>query len=321
MKHNYSWPNGAKFAFSVFDDTDNATIENCKPVYDYLIKKGVLTTKSVWVYAPRGGYSGGFLKDNSYLEWIKDLKSNGVEIGLHNIGDGAFITSEIEEGLETFNKLIGYYPKVHANHAANPDNLYSWEKRFVFPVNLAYKLYRYFYFLKRKKWINLSNGENLNSSHFWGNIAKDKIKYVRNYTFTDINTLKLDNKMPWHDRSKPFVNYWFSSSDGSNLKGFNNLLSSKNLDQLENEGGACIVYTHFASGFVDKYGNLDPVFKQRIDDLASRKGWFVPTGVLLDFILSQRKLSVKNEISYMYKLEKSLFWAFERIKRYLGLGI
>jgi hypothetical protein len=99
MNHNVTWPFGAKFAFSIFDDTDNATVANCKPVYDYLIEKGLLTTKSVWVYPPRGGYLGGSLSDPDYLKWVESIDSAGVEVGLHNVGDGEFSREEIISGL------------------------------------------------------------------------------------------------------------------------------------------------------------------------------------------------------------------------------
>ena len=115
--------------------------------------------------------------------------------------------------------------------------------------------------------------------------------------------------MPWHDSKKPYVNYWFSSSDGHDVNLFNNLLSSDNLNKLESEGGACIVYTHFASGFVDKNGNLNQDFKDRIDDLASRGGWFVPCGVLLDYLLERKK---RKKTGYWYMLSRNLIWMVER---------
>ena len=314
MKSNISWPNRAKFAFTVFDDTDNSTIENCKPVYDYLIQRGILTTKSVWVYPSRGSYLGGSLADRRYLKWIRELDSSGVEVGLHGVGDGEFSRNEIIAGLEEFEHKLGHLPKVHCNHAANPDNLYWGVGRFVFPINLVYKV---IYLLKGRRKLP-EGGDKKGSVYFWGDAASEKIKYVRNLTFTGVNTLKLDPKMPWHDLTKPFVNYWFSSSDGSNVKVFNDLISSENLDKLESEGGACIIYTHFASGFVDDQGNLEANFKLRIDDLAARQGWFVPTGQLLDFLLDQKS---SITVSYKYRLSRSIVWIFERLKKYLTYRI
>ena len=81
-------------------------------------------------------------------------------------------------------------------------------------------------------------------------IIKGKIKYVRNYTFHNINTLQMNPAMPYHDFNKPYVNLWFSSSDGHDVNTFNNLLKEENLDRLEQEHGVCIIYTHFSNGFV-----------------------------------------------------------------------
>lgn len=308
MKDSISWPNNAKFAFSIFDDTDNATIANCAPVYDYLITKGVLTTKSVWVYPPRGSYSGSSLNDVAYCEWIKSIQALGVEIGLHNIGDGQFSRAEILSGLDEFEQKIGSAPKVHTNHVSNFDNLYWWELRFVWPISFFYGVSRW---LRSRKSLP-SGGHDENSDWFWGDAAREKIKYVRNLTFSEINTLARDPAMPWHDPKKPFVNYWFSSSDGHNARIFNDLLSPENLDKLQSQGGACIVYTHFASGFVDEFGRLDPTFKSRIDDLASRDGWFVPCGELLDH-LAQHK--ARENISCWYKFSMNIIWFVERIKK------
>ena len=54
------------------------------------------------------------------------------------------------------------------------------------------------------------------------------------------------------------------------------LLAPKNLDRLEEQGGACIVYTHFASQFVGADGRVAAPFRRALEDLAGRAGWFVP---------------------------------------------
>src|ERR1700704_6061782 len=95
-----SFPGGARFAFSVFDDADFATVANSAPVYRLLADNGILTTKSVWVYPPRGSSDGDSLLDPAYRDWILDLQAQGFEIGLHNVGDGAFTRREILEGLD-----------------------------------------------------------------------------------------------------------------------------------------------------------------------------------------------------------------------------
>ncbi len=51
MTTRISWPEGKTFAFTIFDDTDRSTVENTKPVYDFLKANGLRTTKSVWPIA------------------------------------------------------------------------------------------------------------------------------------------------------------------------------------------------------------------------------------------------------------------------------
>lgn len=154
-------------------------------------------------------------------------------------------------------------------------------------------------------------GSDPGSDYFWGDVCKSTINYIRNYTFNDINTLKMDPNMPYIDKSKEqFSNYWFSSSDGHTVEEFTNLLSKKNIDRLCNEGGACIVYTHFASDFVDKHGNLDNDFKKCIRYLSSKNGWFVPASTLLDF-LRKNKVTSYASTNYLNKLD--IKWLKDRI--------
>ena len=124
--------------------------------------------------------------------------------------------------------------------------------------------------------------------YFWGDLAREHIQYVRNFCFPDVNTIRQDPYMPYHDPRRPFVNYWFSSSDGHDVDAFCTLLSPENQDRLERERGACIVYTHFASGFF-RDGQLDRRFVQLMRRLAERNGWFVPASELLDYLRAQRR--------------------------------
>src|SRR5437899_2238785 len=45
-----SWPEGKDFAFTIIDDTDNATLARIRPIYELLSELGLRTTKTVWVY-------------------------------------------------------------------------------------------------------------------------------------------------------------------------------------------------------------------------------------------------------------------------------
>ena len=81
---NISWPNGKRFAFSIVDDTDDATVENVRPIYDLLAECGLRTTKTVWPLRPiRSSSLAETLEDSTYRNWIEKLQDDGFEIGFH----------------------------------------------------------------------------------------------------------------------------------------------------------------------------------------------------------------------------------------------
>lgn len=302
-----NWPNNKRFAFTIVDDTDNGTVVNTQPVYDFLYSKGIITTKTVWVYPPRNNFGGGCILDNDYLDFIVDLRDKGYEIALHNVGSGKFTRQEIIDGLNTFNDKLGFYPTMQINHASNADNIYWGNERYQFPLNYIFKL---LYGDRRKYY-----GTDTNSGYFWGDICKEKIKYIRNYTFNDINTLKADPLTPYVDKNKEeYSNYRFSSSDGHTVNEFNALLNKDNIDRLETEGGACLVYTHFASQFVDSAGRIDKTFAKNIEYLSGKNGWFVPASTLLDYLLTQRK---SRYAPRQYLLKLDFKWVIDRIVKRL----
>ncbi|MGI9502209.1 MAG: hypothetical protein ACR2RE_04045, partial [Geminicoccaceae bacterium] len=311
-----SFPESKTFAFSIFDDTDNGTVKNLTPVYRLLDECNIKTTKSVWVYPPRGSFTGQCLLDDDYAAYILGLQERGFEIGLHNVGDGPFSREEIIEGLEIFKKVLGAYPRVHTNHVSNPDNIYGGSKRFSFPMNCFFNLLSK---IHRGGEAPRSFGDEPGSAHFWGDLAKQYLTYQRALTFNSINTLDCDPKMPYVVNSRSdYANFWFSSSDAHTIDEALHLLSKDNLDRLEASGGACIVYTHFASGFIGDDGDVVPAFRERIEDLASRNGWFVPVSPLLDHL---RKINgAEKDPGYLYRLQMDMRWLAERMVKRFRFG-
>lgn len=276
-----------KFNFTIVDDTDDATLENIKPIYDFLTQKNIFITKTVWVYPPRDKHSkGDSLQCPKYTDYIKELHQRGFEIGLHNVGSGDFNRNEILAGIEEFKDKLGFYPKIHINHSYNKDSIYGGSKRFNWPFNwIVSKIYPQY----RKGF----EGDNENSDFFWGDKHKEIIKYNRNHEFGFLNTLNIDRKTPYIDpkRSK-YSNYWFSCSFAPNQNVFSRLLSKKNIDNLASSNGTAIVYTHF--GYFYKNGKIDEKFIESINYLKTKKnGVFIPVTDLLDKIVKNRKVSGK----------------------------
>jgi hypothetical protein len=76
-----------RFAFTIVDDTDMATLERIRPVYEVLHRYGLRTTKTVWVLdateTDHPANAGDSLNDPGYRAFIQDLRSKGFEIALH----------------------------------------------------------------------------------------------------------------------------------------------------------------------------------------------------------------------------------------------
>jgi hypothetical protein len=277
------WPAGRSFAFTIFDDADSQTVANGKPAYDFLTDCGLRTTKSVWpVRGPRKPSDHGETCDERhYLEWVKELQRRGFEIGLHMATSHTSFRDETIRALQRFHDHFGHPPITMANHYNCDENIYFGSERVSGVRRLAYNVltgYR-----NHGRFAGHVPGHPL----FWGDVCRRSVRYVRNFVFGDIDTLKACPFMPYHDPERPFVNYWFASSEGANVVSFNERLSEENQDRLEADGGACVMYTHLGLGFCEG-GALNRRFRELMERLSRKNGWFVPVGTLLDYLLEKR---------------------------------
>jgi hypothetical protein len=282
-RHVMEWPFGKRFAFTIFDDADSQTVANGKPTYDLLFECGLRTTKSVWpIRGPREPSDHGETCDEPhYLRWVKGLQGRGFEIGLHMATSHTSLRAETVEALDRFRDYFGHPPLTMANHYNCDENIYFGSDRLTGIRRLAYNVLTGF--RNHSRFVGHVPGQPL----FWGDICRQRIKYVRNFVFADINTLAACPWMPYHDPERSFVNYWFASSEGAQVSSFNERLSEENQNRLEAEGGACIMYTHFGLGFCEA-GVLNRRFRELIVRLSRKNGWFVPVRTLLDYLLERR---------------------------------
>ena len=144
---------------------------------------------------------------------------------------------------------------------------------------------------------------------FWGDLCLEKIRYVRNFTFGQINTLHVCPLMPYYDLDRPFVNRWFAATEGPDIGRFATMLREENQDRLAAEGGACIMYTHFAQGFTEN-GRINQQFKALMMRLSKMNGWFVPVHTLLDFLVTTRN---GHAISTVERHQLERRWCSTRI--------
>lgn len=283
VRERVEWPDGKDFAFTIFDDTDLATMDALAPVYGLLDDLGLRTTKSIWPIQGEGTprIPGLTSDDPEYLAWTLDLQKRGFEIGYHGATNVTSAREQVIEAIERFRFLYGHDPISMSNHSGCEESIYLGADRVTGVNRLIYNV------LTRFSKTDMFRGHREGDRLFWGDICEARVRYVRNFTYAGINTLAACPIMPYHDPERPFVNAWFASSEGADVNAFNQCVSESNQDRLEAESGACIMYTHLANGFVTN-GKVDARFEQLMTRLAKKNGWFVPVGTLLDHFAAVR---------------------------------
>jgi len=301
-----SWPNNRRFAFTIFDDPDGQSYETTRLVYSFLTELGFRTTIGVWPLDLRHETnSGGETCANpEYRAFLQELQHKGFEIGFHLAAPFDCTRAETVEALDLFTQYFGHDPSAMANHY-NADAIYwgparlsGWRKAVYNAATLGRTRKRHF-------------GQVQGHPNFWGDVCCDRIRYCRNFVYADVNTLRMNPWMPYADPERPFVRYWYSSSEGHQAPTFLDTLQDANQDRLEAEGGGCIMYTHFGHGYV-RDGKLTPEFRRTMERLARKDGWFVPVSTLLDF------LADKNGITTLTPQLRSRLetrWLWEKLFR------
>ena len=297
------WPHNKKFAFTIIDETDFAFTGKIRPIYDLLYQLNMRTTKTVWVLKSEDESWGQSLENDSYKQLILDLHSKGFEIALHNISNDAAETKRVTEGLEIFKSVFGSYPAIQTNHSNN-NNIYWGHKRFEFPIRQIYKIGA------RRTF----NGDMPASPFFWGNDVKAKIKYVRNLSFNTCNILTADPRMPYiHYAKKNYSNYWFSTTFVKSVDEFTRLMNEENINQLEQQGGLCLISTCMgANKFVKEDASVDHRVTSILTNLSERQGYFVPASKILDYLLQHNK---QPQPGYAYHLGLNVKWLLHQFNK------
>lgn len=279
------WPHNKTFAFSIFDDPDSQTLAKSRVVYSFLADHGVRTTIGVWPNGAdpsRASDCGETCANAEYVRWMCELQRRGFEIGFHNATSHTSCREDTRVALDRFADLFGSDPLTMSNHYHAREGIYWGPDRLTGANRVIYNV------LTRGVNRNTFRGHKPDDARFWGDLCKKRIQYVRNFVFGDINTLRACPEMPYHDPRRPYVNYWYASTDGATVSRCLESLSESNLDRLEQECGACILYVHFAHGFCEN-GRVAPRFADAIRRVTRRNGWFVPVHEVLDHLRTQKK--------------------------------
>lgn len=287
------YPGGARFAFTILDDTDDGTQENLGPIYELLESLGMRTTKTVWLFrhdAPSHFHACETLEDPTYLAWVLELQSKGFEITWHGASFESSTRERTRAALDRFEELFGKPPRVHANHALNRENLYWGRHRFDLPLLGS------LFSLASGQPRDHFQGHIEGSPWWWGDLCQGRVTYARNLTFSRLNLATINPSMPYRDPNRPLVPLWFSASDAPSVREFAELTSPESVRRLEAEEGFTVVATHLGKGFV-RSGRVDTTVRRNLEYLAGRGGWFPTTGELLDWLSnrSERKALPRSE--------------------------
>ncbi|TMQ52223.1 MAG: hypothetical protein E6K73_03440 [Candidatus Eisenbacteria bacterium] len=233
-------PHPYQAGFCITDDTDAATLESVKIVYDFLSAVGLRTSKTVWAFGPsepcgipalpESIQRGITCEDRRYLYSCQTLRERGFEICLHGASAGNNRRARTIAALEFLERHFGP-AGTYVCHAKNAENLYWHEK--VAPRGPAQWLlglgsrYR-------------CSGEDPASPYFWGDVCLEKVQHIRLFRTRNVNTLAENPSMPYHDPEKPWVRSWFSATKRS----FKDCTTPEALEQLRGEHGLCVLYQY-----------------------------------------------------------------------------
>lgn len=309
LNKKLEYPSGAEFAFTILDDTDDTTVANGRPVYDFLVNCGLRTTKTVWAFDAslenQGPYfAGETLSSPVYLEWVHELVRNGFELAFHNATMGSSFRSETIKALDYIEREFGMSVRLHCNHGQNLENLHWGKDRY--NSYLIKKIFRIFSKFSSQV---IYEGNDPTSPYFWADVADQRLSYIRSLAYRRLNGRLISPGRPYMNIEKQKSCVFFNTADVPNVDCFNRLVTPKSIDILRKRRGWAIVSTHFGKGYYRK-NKLDSEFRKTLEYIASKPGWFVPVSQLLDFLVAEMG---GDELSNVAKLRMEISHIFDRI--------
>jgi hypothetical protein len=278
-------PGRHEAGIAITDDPDNGQFSGFKTIYDLLKRLRLPVTRAMWAFErsePTGTpplpitFFAPTLSDRQCLAYCKELQSCGFEICLHGASSGNNTRERTAAAIEFIHREIGPL-RTFICHSKNAENLY-WDRKCAPSPFLT--------FLVGKYVANECFGEVEGSRYFWGDICRNTVSYIRLFRTRQTNTLAFNPSMPYHDFSKPFVNFWFSASKGYLPR----LCDPRRIDDLCAQRGAGIFYQYLHK-YVDSNGAIDPRVQDTFERLAGDGRLLVmPVSGLLDRLRQARRV-------------------------------
>ena len=266
--------------FCITDDTDTATLDSVRAVYDTLHEHGVFATKTVWAFPPEEPCGvpglppsiqrGVTLADRGYRDYCASLAQRGFELTLHGATAGNNTRERTLRGFAALDEIAPRSP-VFICHAKNAENPY-WQQHVVARGPLRSILNGY-------AGQHRCSGEVPASPYFWGDVCLDRVRYIRLLRTRRIDTLAANPSMPYFEREKPFVRGWFSATKRS----FRDVTADAALTALESAWGVCVLYQYMCRYADPATGRATAAFTAGVQRLAQHaRVWKANTGAILN---------------------------------------
>ena len=113
------------------------------------------------------------------------------EIGFHGARMESSERAEIQRAFEVYQQTLGRYLTAYAAHAHNSDNLYWGTDRFRF------SLWRWLYATAGGRREQRGEGHLQESRYYWGDLAQQHLRYVRSFTYDELNLWKITTAIPY----------------------------------------------------------------------------------------------------------------------------
>jgi len=277
-------------AIAVSDDPDNSTLASFTAMYDFLAGIGFPTTRAMWTFEREEftgtpplpiEFSAPLLKDPDCLDYCRRLRTAGFEICLHGASSGNNTRERTVAALDALESSLGASP-VFVFHSKNAENLY-WDASVA-----SSKIGRALLGLYTR---NRCFGEVSGSRYFWGDVCRERVRFIRMFRTRRLDTLAENPSMPYHDFRKPFVNFWFSATKGHIPR----LFAGENIERLRRRNGASVLY-QYLDRYVDAEGRIPADVREALERVASDgRIWKAPVSALLERLRRTRLVLIHRQ--------------------------
>lgn len=295
------YPAGHRFAFTIVHDADSAYSRRLAPLFeefDALHMKLTVTSFVFWADWARDGAIWSEwraaarprqpffqpiavpLVDPEERRFYLGLAARGYEIGMHSASETSDTTAQTVRAFATFTQIFGHPPAVYVEHSAanNKEALNNQGADPHSPYYILGVLRQY------QPWVWIDGPGGMPSdheTHFFDLAA------IPSAPFCPELAQRYGLERVFMRSGK------FHTADGN---AFLEWYTQGNIDQLVQNRGLALVYTHLDKQWLDPgTRKMRTPLHERLAYLVSNDGWFFPAGAILDRLVLMRKVSLQSD--------------------------